>query len=152
MKICIRCNEKKTDGAFGKMRNGKRTPTCMKCYRGENYNEKIKLLRKKLPEKFIVEDSKRSDKKKCFKNDLDVNFVKSLISLPCSYCGETKLRMTLDRIDNAIGHLKSNVVQACIRCNYTRRDMPYEAWLFLINGMKMARQAGVFNEWTGKCR
>jgi hypothetical protein len=57
--------------------------------------------------------------------------------------------MTLDRVDNSIGHIKSNVVPACTRCNYTRRDMPYEAWLLIAKSMRKAREAGMFDNWTG---
>jgi hypothetical protein len=60
--------------------------------------------------------------------------------------------MTLDRIDNQLGHIKSNVVAACIRCNYTRGAMPYEAWLFLAPGMQAAQQAKAFGNWDGRCR
>lgn len=98
----------------------------------------------------IFEDCRDSDRKKGRPNDLDKPFIESLISQPCSYCGETELRMTLDRVCNFGGHTKDNVVPACYRCNHTRRDMPYEAWLYLIEGMKAARQNGVFGDWASK--
>jgi hypothetical protein len=60
--------------------------------------------------------------------------------------------MTLDRIDNDKGHTEDNVVPACIRCNYTRRSMPYEAWLVVAKGMREARERGLFGEWTGRAR
>ena len=97
----------------------------------------------------ILSDSRKSDKKKNRQNDLDLEFIKVQIRNPCSYCGETKLRMTLDRVNNSIGHIKSNVVAACVRCNYTRRDMPHKAWLFLVDGMRKAREVGAFDNWTG---
>jgi hypothetical protein len=56
--------------------------------------------------------------------------------------------MTIDRIDNEIGHTLSNVVPACIRCNYVRRDMPHEAWLCLVEGMREAVFRGLFGSWT----
>lgn len=100
----------------------------------------------------IYTDSRGTDTKKNRENDLDQNFIQETIKNGCSYCGETELRMTLDRIDNDLGHLKSNVIPACIRCNYTRKDMPYEAWLIVAPGMRAAREAGMFNEWTGRAR
>jgi hypothetical protein len=60
--------------------------------------------------------------------------------------------MTLDRIDNKRGHSRANVVPACIRCNYARRDMPYAAWLCLAPGLRVALEQGLFGEWTGRCR
>jgi hypothetical protein len=86
----------------------------------------------------IWRDSRSSDKKLLRENDLDKDFIKDKISNGCFYCGETKIRMTLDRIDNSLGHLKTNVNPACMRCNYLRRDMPYDAWLFLVEGIRKA--------------
>jgi len=57
--------------------------------------------------------------------------------------------MTLDRINNSKGHLMNNVVPACRRCNTTRGDMPYKAWLFLVDGMRKARLANAFGNWNG---
>jgi len=57
--------------------------------------------------------------------------------------------MTLDRIDDAKGHTADNVVPACIRCNYARRDMPYKAWLVVAKAMRKARALGLFGNWTG---
>ena len=101
---------------------------------------------------FILEDSRRSDRKASLQNDLDREFIREAIKDGCFYCGETELRMTLDRIDNERGHTKDNVVSACIRCNYTRKDMPYAAWLVVAEGMKVARENGLFRDWTGRVR
>jgi len=60
--------------------------------------------------------------------------------------------MTLDRIDNLKGHSFDNVVPACIRCNYARRNMSYEAWLCLTEGMRRARELDLFKGWTGRTR
>jgi len=123
--------------------------------RKDTRNCELTKARRKLTEKaylFITTDAKRSDKKRGRDFDLDKDFVRLLVSQPCCYCGETELRMTLDRKDNFIGHLKSNVVPACIRCNYTRRNIPYDAWLVIAKGMKEAREAGLFGEWTGRVR
>lgn len=106
-------------------------------------------MRREQPAVAIFRDSKKSDKKKGRENNLDIPFIEAIIQEPCSYCGETSLRMTLDRKDNCLGHIKSNVVGACLRCNYARGDMPYKAWLFLIPGLRLAKEAGAFDEWTG---
>lgn len=55
--------------------------------------------------------------------------------------------MSMDRVDNSIGHTKSNVVPACIRCNYMRKDMPMEAWKFLVPYIKQAKENGLFGDW-----
>lgn len=118
----------------------------------QKYGRKLSLMRRTNVDvsRFILEDSKNSDKKRGHRNDLDKAFICELIKNGCSYCGEIKLRMTLDRVDNAKGHTKKNVVPACVRCNYTRGNMPHEAWLCLIDGMKRARLDGLFGDWTGR--
>lgn len=102
--------------------------------------------------RFILRDARRSDTLRGRTCDLTKEQIEMLIAGGCRYCGETELRMTLDRIDNAKGHTSENVVAACIRCNYARRDMPYEAWLCLIAGLKRARELGLFKGWTGRAR
>lgn len=102
--------------------------------------------------RWIVQDSKKSDRKKGLKNDLTPEFVAALIRNGCCYCGELKLKMTLDRVDNSLGHLQSNVVPACIRCNFMRRDMPYAAWYALMKTVREVREKGLFGDWTGQAR
>lgn len=97
----------------------------------------------------VVDDARRADRARGRDNDLTVEAVSGLLQGPCLYCGETGLRMTLDRIDNSIGHTLANVVPACERCNYARRDMPYEAWLVVADAMRVARERGLFGIWTG---
>ena len=98
--------------------------------------------------KGILRNSRYVDRKKGRANDLDAEFIAELIRDGCSYCGEREeVRMTLDRVDNAQGHLKANVVAACRRCNLTRGTMPHAAWLYLVEGMRRARMAGLFGDW-----
>jgi len=102
--------------------------------------------------RFILREARRSDTLRGQTCDLTKQEIESLIAAGCSYCGEKELRMTLDRIDNSKGHSRDNVVPACIRCNYARRNMPYEAWLCLADGMKRARELDLFKGWTGRTR
>lgn len=106
-------------------------------------------LRRKNVAQSILEDARKSDRKRGRDNDLDLAFVITCIAEACSYCGEEQLRRTLDRIDNRIGHTRSNVLVACERCNYVRRDMPFEAWLIIANAMREARNKNLFGTWTG---
>jgi len=168
-KVCSNCNIEKSLDDFYKKGKYYRV-YCKDCH-NEKSNDANKITRKashrkeaanarsrafrKNPDKIaqiIVKDSKQSDRKHNRENDLTKEFVSSLIENGCSYCGETLLRMTVDRINNDIGHITTNVVPACIRCNYTRRDMPYEAWLCLAPGLKEAREKGLFGNWTARCR
>jgi hypothetical protein len=97
--------------------------------------------------KYIYTDSRRSDKVHGRENDLDKAFIKSELENGCIYCGDTNSYMTLDRIDNYIGHLKSNVLPACVRCNYIRRDMPALAWAMIVPGVRRARELGYLDGW-----
>jgi hypothetical protein len=71
-------------------------------------------------ERYIYRDARTSDKKKGFEFDLNLEFISRAISEPCVYCADTNTQMTLDRIDNTIGHVMPNVVPACVRCNLVR--------------------------------
>ena len=101
--------------------------------------------------RYILDDTRRADSTRGFpKSDLTLEFIDSSILMGCTYCGDNQTRMTLDRIDNSKGHTQNNVVAACIRCNYARRDMPYEAWLVVAEGMRKARELNLFGDWNKK--
>ena len=172
MKTCANpeCNVELTDENCYRKSNGYLRAYCKVCHnnksstynkvsskashRKEKNNERKKLDRRN-PAKLaqtIITDCKGSDVKHNRENDLTKEFVENMILLGCMYCGETELRITLDRIDNSKGHLEGNVVPACIRCNYARGSMPIEAWECLIPGLTEAREKGLFGDWTGRCR
>lgn len=169
MGTCRRCGESEPNVEFKtRIVNGKRYPRHLCCVCFNKYNVAVHrksgaLLRhrksstKKTTQKraagllrvrFILADSRKNDKKRGFQNDLDKEFVANIIKIPCSYCGEKDERVSLDRIDNAKGHTKDNVVPACYKCNYIRRDMPYDAWLIVANGVRKAYKLGLFGQWT----
>lgn len=170
MKTCADCGVELTEENCYKKSGGYFRAYCKVCHnkKSDEYNKissksphrkaiAAERQRKKRlnPDKLaqiIMVDSKGSDKKHGRENDLTRDFVQRTIQCGCSYCGETELRITLDRIDNNKGHLQNNVVAACIRCNYARGSMPYEAWLCCVPGMKEAREKSLFGDWTGRCR
>jgi hypothetical protein len=129
---------------------------CKRCFSevSDIYYEKEKAERKnpKFRAKYIVKDARTTDARRGRSNDLTLDWVQEVISKGCNYCGETKLQMTLDRIDNDKAHTRDNVVPACVRCNFIRKTMPYSAWLLLVNGVKKAKETGAFGDWTGAIR
>ena len=68
--------------------------------------------------------------------------------LHCHYCCEQmyilyefareKKQWTLDRIDNQLGHISTNIVLSCLECNLKRRRIRKDAFLFTKN-MKIVR-------------
>jgi hypothetical protein len=100
--------------------------------------------------KCVLIDSRKADRKRGHQNDLTLECVEALIAQPCKYCGATNLPMTLDRKDNALGHLTANIVPACIRCNLVRGRMPYNAWLVIAEAMRAAHEQGLFGDWTAE--
>lgn len=54
--------------------------------------------------------------------DLSAAEVLEYIVKPCVYCGTTVVNRGLDRIDNALPHVKGNVQTACTDCNIVRGD------------------------------
>lgn len=173
-KTCSDCKlELSLDNFQSRTVNGKKYPMarCRACRseydkrrdKKSRSPESIRLNRRKSQEKesferenginiakYIFTDCRGSDRKKKRDFDLDIPFVEMLIQQPCFYCEDVDSRMTLDRIDNSRGHTKDNVVQCCLRCNLVRGPMPYEAWMYLVDGMKAARIAGAFGDWSGK--
>ena len=142
-KICVSCDGKERAKRYKKKPKSEA--------RRNRITEKYQTWRRDFInlDYFVLKTTRGNDKKKNRQNDLTREFIREMISKPCQYCGTTDGRITLDRIDNSIGHLQSNVVTCCIRCNYVRRDIPYEAWLVIVPAVKQARIAGLFGDWDG---
>jgi hypothetical protein len=158
-KVCKRCRKPKPIGSFWRRSgaNGKTyfRPTCGTCYGkvvAPGNQERLKKYRQdgRMLAYFVKNNAKSADKKKGRENDLDLEFVKTMLVLPCHYCGRHTQFMTLDRIDNSVGHIRTNVVTSCRRCNQTRNSMPFEAWLVVAEGMKRAAELGLFGAWEGQ--
>ena len=98
----------------------------------------------------VREDSKRYDRVHGLLNDMTTELVVSIFDGGCIYCGDQDGPLTLDRIDNRLGHVMTNVVAACCRCNDVRGGMPHEAWLIVAPAMRTARERGLFGSWFGR--
>lgn len=122
--------------------------------RSERYKEMRRAKRTKQRarnqkrERWILEDTRNTDRKRERANDLNREYIKSLISKGCAYCGARSSKMTLDRINNTKGHLKTNVIPACVNCNLTRGNMPYKAWLIVAKAMRRVRESGLLSGWV----
>ena len=119
MKLCTRCGETKDKALFAVAR---RAPDglqvwCKVCMKASN-----RAYTAAKPQKARLYYYRSYDKAKGFDNDLTEDFATRLTTLPCEYCGTAEQIRGLDRIDNSLGHLQSNVVPCCHRCNTTRMD------------------------------
>lgn len=159
MKTCKACGESKPETDFyrriSKKQKVYRYRTCNSCYRKKNIkriNDAQKRWRAsgKNNAFFVKNNAKVSDRKKGREFNLDLAFVKKTIDHPCSYCGRDNVPIGLDRINNSVGHVRSNVVPACRRCNLIRNSMPYEAWLVVAEAVKKASEAQLFGDWEGQ--
>lgn len=121
--LCKQChNKKSSDNASGKQQS-----------------PKSKLTR-----------YRRSAARYGYEFDLTLEFVTEILSKPCAYCGSEIDKKTIDRKDSSKGYTKANSEVSCLRCNLTKSDMPYEAWLVVAEGMRKAREMDLFGDWTGR--
>src|SRR3990167_5146505 len=60
---------------------------------------------------------------------LSLNKFTEIVSRPCIYCGESKERRGIDRIDNSIGYTKENSAPCCKICNYMKKTMTVSNFL-----------------------
>ena len=160
-KVCLNCTQEKPVTQFyrniqkGKVYWSQQCKTCRPDRQRRSIASREKQrdherTARKDPAKranFILSACKNFDKRHGFVCDLDLKFIQQTIAPGCSYCLDTIGQMTLDRIDNSMGHLKFNVVSCCFRCNYIRRNMPHAAWLVIVPAIKRAHQLGLFQEW-----
>lgn len=91
----------------------------------------------------------KSDRRKGRECDLSLDFVRSELAKPCTYCGDAEGFICLDRLNSELGHLMTNVVPACERCNLIKKDMPQLAWEKIAPSVRIARESGLFGDWVG---
>lgn len=165
-KICRICTKEKSTDEFRKnLVNGKLyfRFACKKCDNARNkpgraaYNIRYRKRHNQLEKerrsnpvnraRFLLNDCRSSDKRRNLICDLDLAFVEQEIKKGCDYCGSKKVLITLDRINNDLGHIKNNLVPSCIRCNFIRNSMPINAWKKLVPVIRELVENDVFGEW-----
>ena len=154
---CPKCHKCEPDATFAPNVLKRGSGYCRSCrgkhtreYYSENreeLNRRARDLRLKDRAKAIFVSTFYSDKRKGRPHDLDVEVIREMIANGCTYCGDESSKMTVDRIDNSLGHTKDNVVPACLRCNWIRRDMPYSVWMLIAPAIREARLSGALDGW-----
>ena len=138
LKTCIKCRMSKLkSNTKNKCLHKKQKHNCIECngsgiciHKKQKHNCKVCGDEIKITIQNMIKHSKEKDKKYNrydIVNFIDKCFLKNLIedcNDKCYYC-QCNLQYivrqsnlaTIERIDNSIGHIKSNVVIACFHCN-----------------------------------
>lgn len=91
----------------------------------------LNLKQRRIKASKMLSSYKNKDFKKRFLGfDLSITwFLDNIMNQACTYCG-TRDYIGADRIDNAKGHHKANIIPCCQRCNTTRSNhFTYEEML-----------------------
>lgn len=97
---------------------GKKKRPCRECKTWANNRPADRIKASKMIGQYRLRDNKKG----FVGFDLDIDwFLDNIAAKDCVYCGSTE-RIGADRIDNAKGHTKNNIVPCCYRCNSTRGD------------------------------
>ena len=140
-KICCICKCEKPISDFYFLKTENRLSSyCKYCdsHRKKNLNpkklirnkEKAKILYRENKPFFVLKDYRKYDKKRGFINDLTIEYVSEQLERPCVYCGYPSTG--LDRIENTLGHMRSNCVPCCRECNVARMDNFTHQEMFII--------------------
>lgn len=157
MKVCNHCKEEKDVSLFLKQVNGF-SCNCKECtyalrkirddLRREEINERKRFNKDHIREKYQA--YKRHDKVHGVINDIDYEYVKEQLNNPCYYCESTDIMIGLDRKNSSLGHTKENCVPCCYRCNLFKSNIPYEAWMHIVEKVREAVKLGLFLDWGTK--
>lgn len=91
----------------------------------------------------LLADYRRGARDRNLTWDLSREEFARLTSLDCSYCGASPSRTVkcgggssgtytyngIDRVDNKQGYTSSNCAPACLQCNRSKMDLPYDEWM-----------------------
>lgn len=133
--VCKYCNHIKY--------NFKTKFKCTDCYIKLNKETKIKS-RNKLFVKALLNTCNNSDNRKNREFNIDEDYVNNIITTQnnkCIYCNQylsnnmeilLPNRISIDRINSNIGHIKSNIVISCYFCNMAKNNLENkDLYLFL---------------------
>jgi len=142
----IRRNRCKECGGSNICSHGKRVGVCSLCgpvgvYKQYVANEKRQVKRQRqcsICHPAAVYSAYRSDERRHFglpEGFMTLETFCRMVKLPCRWCGRTPEQangMGVDRRDNGLPHLETNIAPCCAECNYARRDRTEEdfgAWI-----------------------
>ena len=105
----------------------------------------------------LIKDLKKVDKHKNYENDIDYEWVQLQMQLQNGLCyysqipmimtKEHKYKITVDRLDNSIGHVKENCVLCVSIVNNMKHSMNHDEFLQFVIELKRNRDALPFREY-----
>lgn len=82
-----------------------------------------------------------TDRKRGLQCDITIDQFRELITNGCVYCGDTE-KVGLDRIDNSVGHIISNVVPCCYSCNTARnKNFTHQEMIIIGRAIKEVKES-----------
>ena len=118
--------------------------TYLKCVVQNRKN--VKRWRANNPERTRFRSHCDYDKSRGLVTDITLSWYTKTIQLPCFYCGQV-VANGLDRKDSSLGHTEKNCVPCCSKCNIILGDIPLDAKLELMDGLKSIRQKALLVDW-----
>jgi hypothetical protein len=93
---------------------------------------------------------KSTDKAAGRTDTMSLDDYRNIIKDRCTYCEVTNCdcNISLDRLDNNLGHTIVNCVPCCEICNFILCDLPQEAKKLIGIGLLAARRSGELNNWV----
>lgn len=142
MKQCTKCNKvKEEDQFYTRADNGLKASDCKSCkiiYKNSNYNKN--KYKPKQRYKHLLNAAKT--------RNLEITITElehsELIKRNCYYCDQDISKETgggLDRLNNNLGYMITNVVTCCGKCNFGKTDrFSSEEWKVMMNALKEWRR------------
>lgn len=126
LKRCTRCKEDKPETLdyFNKQHAGRRgfNAFCRDCHKARMRVENAVRYRDNR-EAMMIRAYRKNDMSAGRSTNITVEWMKENITgKPCFYCETVDAPRGCDRLDNDLGHIKTNVVPCCKLCNKTRNN------------------------------
>lgn len=128
------------------------TEKVMKSKSRKPFKEYIKKYDAKNWERRLVITCRKIDSLKSHAFDVDIEWIRNQCKIQdnkCAHCKEVlsfdmvpgnRKKPSVDRIDNSLGHLKTNCLISCINCNLLRGDMDIDRFRNRLEAKKRERE------------
>jgi ribosomal protein S27E len=134
--VCGSCCRLKPDAeVIEAMRKQRNTPESKKkqkqwivSWKNKNANY-AEEYRRKNKEKYKFNTYKYGAMRRGLSFDLSIEDFLTFWQKPCQYCGDEIKTIGLDRIDNDIGYVLSNVAPCCSQCNRAKNNLDYDSFI-----------------------